>query len=34
MLYRRTDGELSSRPVFDAAATALPGFAKPPQFVF
>ena len=34
MLYRRTDGELSSRPVFDAAATPLPGFAKPPQFVF
>jgi protein-L-isoaspartate(D-aspartate) O-methyltransferase len=34
MLYRRADGDLSGRPVFDAAAAALPGFAKPPQFVF
>jgi protein-L-isoaspartate(D-aspartate) O-methyltransferase len=34
MLYRRIDGELSGRPVFDAAAPPLPGFAKPPQFVF
>jgi protein-L-isoaspartate(D-aspartate) O-methyltransferase len=34
MLYRRTEGEISGRPVFDAAAPLLPGFAKPPQFVF
>jgi protein-L-isoaspartate(D-aspartate) O-methyltransferase len=34
MLYRRVEGDLSGRPVFDAAAAALPGFAKPPQFVF
>ncbi len=33
-LYRRIDGELSGRPVFDAAAALLPGFAKPPQFAF
>ena len=34
MLYRRTDGDISGRPVFDAAAAPLPGFARPPQFVF
>jgi protein-L-isoaspartate(D-aspartate) O-methyltransferase len=34
MLYRRIEGELSGRPVFDAAAPLLPGFAKPPAFVF
>ena len=34
MLYRRADGDLSGRPVFDAAATLLPGFARPPEFVF
>jgi protein-L-isoaspartate(D-aspartate) O-methyltransferase len=34
MLYRRADGDLSGRPVFDAAAAPLPGFAKPPEFVF
>jgi len=34
MLYRRTEGDLSGRPVFDAAAAPLPGFAKPPEFVF
>jgi hypothetical protein len=34
MLYRRVDGDLSGRPVFDAAAAPLPGFAKPPEFVF
>ena len=27
-------GEVSGRPVFDAAAPLLPGFAKPPAFVF
>ena len=34
MIYRRIEGELSGRPVFDAAASPLPGFAKPPEFVF
>jgi protein-L-isoaspartate(D-aspartate) O-methyltransferase len=34
MLYRRIQGEVSGRPVFDAAAAPLPGFAKPPEFVF
>jgi protein-L-isoaspartate(D-aspartate) O-methyltransferase len=34
MFYRRADGDISGRPVFDAAAGALPGFAKPPDFVF
>ena len=34
MLYRRIEGDLSGRPVFDAAAAPLPGFAKPQEFVF
>jgi protein-L-isoaspartate(D-aspartate) O-methyltransferase len=34
MIYRRTDGDLSGRAVFDAAASLLPGFAKPQEFVF
>ena len=34
MLYRCANGDLSGRPVFDAAATLLPGFAKPAEFVF
>mgnify|MGYP003946546905 CR=1 FL=1 len=34
MLYRRVGRELSGRPVFDAAAPLLPGFVKPPEFVF
>jgi protein-L-isoaspartate(D-aspartate) O-methyltransferase len=34
MLYRSIDGEISGRPVFDAAAAPLPGFSKPPAFVF
>ena len=34
MFYRRAEGDFSGRPVFDAAAAALPGFAKPPEFVF
>jgi protein-L-isoaspartate(D-aspartate) O-methyltransferase len=34
MLYRRANGDLSGRPVFDAAAAPLPGFAKPQEFVF
>jgi protein-L-isoaspartate(D-aspartate) O-methyltransferase len=34
MLYRTIEGEVSGRPVFDAAAPPLPGFAKPAEFVF
>jgi protein-L-isoaspartate(D-aspartate) O-methyltransferase len=34
MLYVSDRGEVSGRPVFDAAAPLLPGFAKPRAFVF
>ncbi len=35
MLYTRTaEGDPSGRPVFDAAAAILPGFAAAPSFVF
>jgi protein-L-isoaspartate(D-aspartate) O-methyltransferase len=34
MLYRSVGGDVSGRPVFDAAAPLLPGFAAPPAFVF
>jgi protein-L-isoaspartate(D-aspartate) O-methyltransferase len=34
MLFRSTGTESSSRLIFDATAPALPGFAKPPAFVF
>jgi protein-L-isoaspartate(D-aspartate) O-methyltransferase len=34
MLYRQIDGDCSGRPVFDAAAPLLPGFAQAPAFVF
>jgi protein-L-isoaspartate(D-aspartate) O-methyltransferase len=34
MLYRAVRGEVSGRPIFDAAGARLPGFAKPPAFVF
>ena len=34
MLYRKTDGEVSGRPMFDAAAPLLPGFKQAPTFVF
>ena len=34
MLYRMTESDLSGRPIFDAAAALLPGFSKPPEFVF
>jgi protein-L-isoaspartate(D-aspartate) O-methyltransferase len=34
MLYRRSGGELSGRPIFDAKAALLPGFAKTPVFAF
>ena len=34
MLFRRDRGEIGSRALFDAAAPALPAFAKAPAFVF
>jgi hypothetical protein len=34
MLYRRAQGDVSGRALFDAAAPLLPGFATPPAFVF
>ena len=34
MLYRRSGEEMGGRPIFDAAAAVLPGFAKPPVFAF
>lgn len=34
MIYSRNRGDVSGRPVFDAAAAALPGFTKAPAFVF
>jgi protein-L-isoaspartate(D-aspartate) O-methyltransferase len=34
VLYLAGAGQASARPIFDAAAPALPGFAEPPQFVF
>jgi len=34
MFYRRAEVDISGRPVFDAAAAPLPGFAKPQEFVF
>ena len=34
MLYRNIDGDVSGRPMFDAAAPLLPGFRRAPSFVF
>jgi protein-L-isoaspartate(D-aspartate) O-methyltransferase len=34
MLYRMIGGDLSGRPIFDAAAGLLPGFSQPAEFVF
>lgn len=34
MIYRFIEGQLVGRPIFDAAAPVLPGFAAPPAFVF
>jgi protein-L-isoaspartate(D-aspartate) O-methyltransferase len=34
MLYRSIGGECGGRPIFDAAAPLLPGFAAPAAFVF
>jgi protein-L-isoaspartate(D-aspartate) O-methyltransferase len=34
VIYHRIEGSLVGRPIFDAAAKLLPGFAAPPAFVF
>jgi protein-L-isoaspartate(D-aspartate) O-methyltransferase len=34
MLWQATSGHPNGRPIFDAAAPLLPGFAKPPEFAF
>ena len=34
LVYRCIQGDVSGRPVFDAAAPLLPGFAEPQAFVF
>src|SRR5262249_38115908 len=34
MIYRSVGGDISGRPMFDATAALLPGFSKPPAFVF
>lgn len=34
ILYLSTGGETGGRPIFDASAPLLPGFAAPPVFVF
>jgi len=34
MLFCSVQGDVSGRPIFDAAAPLLPGFAAPPAFVF
>jgi protein-L-isoaspartate(D-aspartate) O-methyltransferase len=34
MIYRPIEGHLLGRPIFDAAAPPLPGFAAPPAFLF
>ena len=33
-LYRKAAGRATALPLFDAAAPLLPGFVKPPEFVF
>jgi len=33
-IFRVVEGQLVGRPVFDAVAPVLPGFAAPPKFVF
>jgi protein-L-isoaspartate(D-aspartate) O-methyltransferase len=33
-IYRRASGHVSAHTLFDASAPLLPGFARPPEFVF
>ena len=33
-LYRLVQGDVSGRPIFDAAGAPLPGFSRPAEFVF
>jgi hypothetical protein len=34
MIYRRSGDDIGALAIFDAAATLLPGFAKPREFAF
>jgi protein-L-isoaspartate(D-aspartate) O-methyltransferase len=34
LLHVRSGGVVGARPIFDAAIAPLPGFTRPPQFVF
>jgi len=34
MIYDKTGKTITARPLFDAGAPVLPGFVKPPEFVF
>jgi protein-L-isoaspartate(D-aspartate) O-methyltransferase len=34
MIYDKTGRTITARPLFDAGAPVLPGFVKPPEFVF
>jgi protein-L-isoaspartate(D-aspartate) O-methyltransferase len=34
MLYTRSGDEIGGRPIFDATAAVLPGFAETPAFAF
>ncbi len=34
MIYRLAEGKLVGRPIFDAWSPVIPGFGKPPAFVF
>jgi protein-L-isoaspartate(D-aspartate) O-methyltransferase len=34
LVYVRSGDNVSPRPIFDAAIPPLPGFSRPPQFVF
>jgi protein-L-isoaspartate(D-aspartate) O-methyltransferase len=33
-IYRSVSGHVTGQPIFDAVAPPLPGFSKPPEFVF
>jgi protein-L-isoaspartate(D-aspartate) O-methyltransferase len=33
-IYSRTGRNVTAQPLFDAGAPVLPGFVKPPEFVF
>jgi protein-L-isoaspartate(D-aspartate) O-methyltransferase len=33
-IYRKSGPHVTAQPLFDAGAPVLPGFVKPPEFVF